>query len=145
MAGVLYLRRVDLFSAFMQEPYGDTHRHTGSHNEPCDPRNFKLTRVLQAIVIDQAQLGRGTAHIERQHFGLPDLCRDARGQNHTPLRAGFCQLDGQQRRSFNGGHASAGSDQQDRTGQPLLHGGRLRSSATIFGELAHLIPQQKPA
>lgn len=145
LAGVLYRRSVALFSAFMQEPYRATHRHTGSHNETCDPRNFKLTRVLRAIFVDQAQLGRATAHVERQHFGLPGLCRDVRGQNRTPRRARFRQADGQQRRRFNCDHASAGSDHQDRTGQPLLRGGRRQSSATIYGELAHLIPQQKPA
>lgn len=121
------------------------HRHPGSRSEPFNPRNFKLKRVLRVIIVNQAELGRGIAHFKRQQLGLPDLCRDARGQNRTPRRARFRQANGPQRRRFNGGHASAGSDHQDRTGQPLLRGRRLRSSAKIFGELAHLIPQQKPA
>jgi hypothetical protein len=70
-------------------------------------RDFELARGLRAIVVDQAQLGRGAAHVERTALRpRAFLIGDARRKDRPARRAGFDQPNGKPRGRVDRRHAA---------------------------------------
>ena len=86
--------------------------------EAPNARDFKSARCLRAEIINQADLGRGAAHIEGQHLIEATLPRDKRREYRTPRRAAFHQADWETRRGINGGEATTRQHQIKRASKP---------------------------
>ena len=100
--------------------HGNTQRQAGTLLEAPNPRDFKSARRLRAEVINQADLGRGTAHVEGQHLIKATLPRDKGREDRTPRRAAFHQADWETRRGINGGETTARQHQIKRASKPCF-------------------------
>ena len=98
--------------------HGDAQRQAGTFLEAPNARDFKSTRRLRAEIINQADLGRGAAHVEGQHFAKATLPRDKGGENRAPRWPAFHQPDRETCRRINRGETAARQHQIKRASQP---------------------------
>jgi hypothetical protein len=73
---------------------GDAHGHAGALDEALGARDLEPAGGLRAGVVDQAELGRGAAHVEGEDLGRPGRRRRLRGEDRAARGAGFHQPDG---------------------------------------------------
>ena len=86
--------------------------------------------MLRLAVIDQADLGGGAAHVERQHLVEAALAGQRRGQDGAAGRARFDQADRELARGLERGEAAARGDEEEGTAHaPLAQ--RLVEAAEI--------------
>jgi hypothetical protein len=97
----------------------DANRHAGALQEPLRPCDLEPPRGLGAGTVDEAELGRGAAHVEGKHRVLAEVAREFRGEDRAPGGPGFDKPDGDAGRRLDGGHAAARRHHEDRAGQPL--------------------------
>ena len=88
--------------------HGTTQRQAGTLLEAPDARHFKSARPLRAKIINQADLGRGAAHVKGQHLIEATLPRDEGREDGAARRAAFHQTNWETRRGINGGETTAG-------------------------------------
>ena len=95
---------------------GNTQRQARSLAEPANARDLERAGGLRLVVVDQADLGRGAAHVERQHVADAALSGDERREDRPTGRAAFHQPDREAARRLDRCQAAAGQHQEDRRG-----------------------------
>ena len=93
-------------------------RQPGPFAKPAHPRHFKRARRLRLEIVDQADLRRRAAHIERQHIVQPAFARNLGGENRPARRPAFHQPDRETARGFNRRQPATGQHQKHRRLQP---------------------------
>src|SRR5213075_3285294 len=73
----------------------DLERETGAFAEALVVRDFEIGADGRLAIRDQAELGRGAAHVKRQHTCLARRSAELGGCDRTSSRAGFYQTNGQ--------------------------------------------------
>ena len=86
--------------------------------EPADARHLERPRRLRLEIVDQADLRRRAAHIERQHIVQPAFARNLGGENRPARRPAFHQPDRETARGFNRRQPATGQHQKHRRLQP---------------------------
>ena len=86
---------------------------TGPFAKPSNAGHFEATRGLRAEIVDQADLGRGAPHVERQHLRQFALAGDGGREDRPAGRAGFHQADRKPAGGCDGGEATAGQHHED--------------------------------
>ena len=76
--------------------------------------------MLRLAVVDQADLGGGAAHVERQDLVEAALARQRRRQDGAAGRARFDQPDRELARGLERGEAAARGDHEEGTADALL-------------------------
>ncbi len=71
----------------------DRNRHARAFFETIRARNFEDTGRFRGLVLDQANLGCGTAHIETEHLFKSIARRDIRREHRATGRAAFDKTD----------------------------------------------------
>ena len=92
---------------FNHVDHRDRNGHTRPLFEPVGAGNFKNARRLGSLIFDQANLGGGPAHVERQHLIQPVLRSDMRGKDSATRRTGFNQAHWKVRRILDRDDATA--------------------------------------
>ena len=102
------------------------HRQAAALAEPIAAIHFEGTRLLGRAVVDQADLRRGAAHVQRHHPRQTEMFGEARREDGAAGRARFHQPDRKLPRRLQGREAAAGRHHQKRAidaerREPLLH------------------------
>ena len=97
---------------------GNAHGQPRSFLESIGAAHLELPGQLGLGPVDQADLGRGAAHIEGQHLVQPAPGRDVRRQYRPAGRTRLDQPDRKAGRGGKIGQAAAGRHQQDRAMHP---------------------------
>ena len=82
---------------------GDAKRQAAPLQEPVDPAHFEGARGQGLGVVDQADLGGGAAHVEREHALEPTFGGDLAGQDRA---SGGSRFDEADRKAHRGSRAS---------------------------------------
>ena len=108
---------------FHHVDHRDGYRHAGALLEAVGARHFENPTGPWRLVLDQADLGRGAAHVEGQHLvqavARSDVCRKDRAAG----RSGLNQTNRKFCRTVEGNDPAAGVHQKDRTVGTLLRAG----------------------
>ena len=103
--------------------------------ETVDARHFEQARGLRLRLVDEADLCRGAAHVERHDLVEAVLARDAGGEDRAAGRPGFDEPHRKADRGLGGGDAAARGHQQHRA---------AKAGARQFAlELADVTPHQR--
>ncbi len=113
----------------------DAQRQAAALLEAVDARDLEQPRRLRDIVVDQADLRRGPAHVERDHLVEAELARDMGREDGAAGRAGFDEADREADRRVDVRQSAAGQHQVERAGHAEL--GELRF------EIAQIAPHQR--
>ena len=101
----------------------DAQRQAGALAEAADPGDLEAAGGLRLVIVDQADLRRGAAHVEGQHVGDPALAGDIGGEDRPAGRPAFHQADREAAGGVDRGQAAAGQHQEDRRGH--AHRGQI--------------------
>ena len=93
--------------------HGDRNRHARAFLEPVAAGHFEDAGGLGRLVLDQADLGGGPAHIEAEHPVEPVPRGDVGGEDRATGGARFHQPHGEIRRRVDVDDAAAGMHQED--------------------------------
>ena len=99
---------------------GDAHGRAAALLEARLAVDLEHARLQRLAVVDQADLGGGAAHVERQDAALAPLQRDAPGQDGAAGGSGLHQADGEAGRRLEARQAAARGHQVDGLAEPEL-------------------------
>jgi hypothetical protein len=88
----------------------NAHRKTAALEEAVGTIDLEHARRFRTKILDQADLGRGTAHVEGQHLALAKPRRDLRGEHRPARRSRFNQPHWKFAGGVDRGKTAAGSD-----------------------------------
>ena len=93
---------------------GNAERQAGALPETAHSGDLEAAAGLRLAVIDEAYLGGGAPHVERQHLLQPRSAGDGGGEDGAPGRAALDQADWEAARGFHGRQAAARQHQEQR-------------------------------
>ena len=96
------------------------HRQAAALEVAPGARHLEAARALGLAVLDEADLGRGAAHVEGEHVAQPALARQVRGQDGAARGPRLDEPDREARRLLQRRQPAAGHHQQQRASQPAL-------------------------
>src|SRR6202795_5032058 len=101
-------------------PRGITMRPMPSFSESIVTGHLERARHLRLIVVEEADLGRGAAHVERDDVPEPTLGGDGLRQDSAAGRARLHETDGKAACDFERRHPAARHHQDHGTAKALL-------------------------
>jgi hypothetical protein len=93
--------------------HGDANRQAGAFQEARGAIDLEHARGLGLVFLDQADLGRGAAHVEGEHLALAETRRDLRREDRAAGGTGFDEAHRKAPRRLDRGDAAAGRDEID--------------------------------
>lgn len=122
--------------------HGDRNRHAGPFLEPVGPRNLEHAAGFRRLVLDQANLGRGAAHVKAEHLVQTIARRDMRRENRAASGAAFDKPHREIGRVLDRDDAAAGVHQENAAihalvAQPAFETPKIRGHQRLDISVGH--------